>query len=274
MTEWECEVIAHRGINHKPPPNAAKGATGLYPENSVKGFIVAGQRGLPIEVDIQKTKDDYLVCSHDDLLDLWHVDDHGMRVGDPELTLSIQQTDLADLQRAGLVAKTADNNELTPLLEHVIDSFKGFGLAMHLELKSPGTALALRSMLADVGLATLSDNGQFVISSFSTSELERAREAFPKVQLALLRSMESGAVQEEDFEELLLVKLCASALHVETIMADTRMRDWTRERGLKCRVYTVNDALEAQRLVEMGFDGIFTDYPDSIKAHLREKELV
>ncbi len=43
------------------------------------------------------------------------------------------------------------------------------------------------------------------------------------------------------------------------------------ERNLKVHVWTVNETTAMKRLLEMGVDGIMTDYPDRLQNLLREK---
>ena len=51
--------VAHRGL-HSPESGV--------PENSMKAYAAAIENGYPIEMDIQLTKDNVLVCFHDDTL--------------------------------------------------------------------------------------------------------------------------------------------------------------------------------------------------------------
>ena len=53
-----------------------------------------------------------------------------------------------------------------------------------------------------------------------------------------------------------------------TIMADSWIQS-AHKAGLKIIPWTVNDTSEMKRLIELGVDGIITDYPDRLIQLLR-----
>ena len=43
--------------------------------------------------------------------------------------------------------------------------------------------------------------------------------------------------------------------------------------GLRTAVWTVNEAADLVRMIELGVDGVITDYPDRLRAVMAEKRL-
>ena len=62
----------------------------------------------------------------------------------------------------------------------------------------------------------------------------------------------------------LAARLKAVSLNVPSRRATAELAGRAHQEGFKVYLYTVNDAAEMARFVELGVDGLFTNYPDRL----------
>ena len=53
-----------------------------------------------------------------------------------------------------------------------------------------------------------------------------------------------------------------------TVVVDARFVERAHEQGLEVHVWTIDDPVEARRLIALGVDGIMSDVPEIIRAAL------
>jgi glycerophosphoryl diester phosphodiesterase len=228
-------VIAHRG------------ASGYRPENTVSAFELAiDQRADMIEIDLHRSRDGAIAIRHDEHLTSLGCD------------REISATDLAEIRKLD-----AGGGQTVPILEEVLDRF-GRQIAFNLELKR-GSGGCYPGLEADALEAVESRGllGSTLFSSFDDEALERLRALSSAARLALLISPRrpqhaldrARAIGAESINPQL--DLAAPAL-IEAAHAD----------GLAILVYTVNELDDMLRLLTAGVDGLFTNYPDRLRALL------
>jgi glycerophosphoryl diester phosphodiesterase len=212
-----------------------RGAAGLAPENTLPSFRRAVECGVnAVELDVH-VLEGALVVIHDDTVD---------RTTDGSGTL-------ARLGLAGLRALDAGAGARVPLLEEVVGELPAH-VGLNVELKGPGTAAPLAAFLArHPGL-------DVVVSSFDHALLRAFRQLDGRTRVAPLVSRWQSGVWQVARE------LDAWSLHFSRRAANARRLAHAAELGLRRFVYTVNDLAEARRLLSLGADGVFTDYPDRI----------
>ncbi|MCG8592409.1 MAG: glycerophosphodiester phosphodiesterase [Proteobacteria bacterium] len=226
-------VIAHRG------------ASGQRPENTPAAYELAVSQGADmIEIDLHRTRDGAVVITHDGELS-------GLG-GDG----AIADTDLAAVR-----ALDAGDGQVVPTLTEVLDAF-GKRVAFNLELKRAGRSDY--EGLEALALAAVRDRGALgrtLFSSFYDSVLERLRALEDGARLAVLVSARHP---ERVIERARAVG--AEAVNPHVLLAD---RDWiarAHDAGLAVYVYTVDDVATMERLLEWGVDGLFTNYPERLRA--------
>jgi glycerophosphoryl diester phosphodiesterase len=217
-----------------------RGAMGHAPENTLLSVERALALGADwVEVDVHWV-DDRLVVFHDDRLE---------RTTDGVGYLGEQSFEYLRSLDAGA-------GQRIPTLEEVFDTVAG-RIGINIELKGPGTAepvvrLSEERIRAGWGVERI------LISSFNHRQLQRVR--------ALNAGLRTGA---------LLVGLpvdnaaFASALgcysvHLSVEFIDRVFVEDAHDRGLKVFVFTVNAPWDIDRMVELGVDGVFTNYPERV----------
>ncbi|MFP6796202.1 MAG: glycerophosphodiester phosphodiesterase family protein [Pseudomonadales bacterium] len=209
-----------------------RGAAGIEPENTLRGFKRALQLHVhAVELDIY-TIDSQLVVIHDDTVD----------------RTTNGTGELADLSFEKLRRLDAGMGERVPTLIEVLD-FVPTSVGVNVELKGPGTATATTEVLRQY-------NHPQLVSSFDHEELRRfvaGRSGIPVAPLF-------GRWRENGLE--VARSLRASAINLADRIAIPERVTAIVDAGFACYVFTVNDVQRARALKEMGASGVFTDRPD------------
>ena len=223
------QVIAHRcgGV--------------LAAENSLAGLTAAARIGCRgVEFDTMLSADGVPVLMHDDTVDRT-TSGHG----------AVSQLTVADLRRLNL------RGEPVPLLAEALARCAELGLWANIEIKA--TTGCDEAELGRVVARTLAEtwNGHGVISSFSVPALLAAKSQPSRhATFALL-------VDDLPSEWQALVRETgAIAVHLDAAYATPDKIAAVREIGRAVACYTVNDRVEAGRLLDSGATAIFTDHPE------------
>ena len=243
---------------------AHRGGAGLWPENTLYAFERAGALGVDvIETDVRATADGELVVFHDDGLE--RTTDGAGRVG--SLTL-------AELKRldagyrfspdGGRSFPLRGKGVTVPTLREVFASLPHMRFNIEPKQTIPSLAAPLCRLIREQGLAD-----RVLIASFSGSTLAEFRRDCPEVatsaatgEVASFLTLHGAglAASYSPVMQALQVPEHAGALRVLT-------RDFVEAahgRNLRVHAWTVNAEGDMRRLVEMGVDGIMTDYPDRL----------
>lgn len=228
-------VIAHRG------------ASGERPENTLPAYELAvAQNADMIEIDLHRTRDAAVVITHDE-----HLAGLGGR------------GEIADASLAEVRALDAGGGEQVPLLDEVLDRF-GPRIAFNLELKR-GTRGEYPQLEADA-LAAVTRRGilaRTLFSSFHDPVLARLRALSSAARIALLLSPQDA---ERPLERAR--RLCAEAINPWRGLVRRELVESAHAEGLAVYVYTVDEVGEMERLLALGVDGLFTNFPERMRALL------
>lgn len=253
-------VIAHRG------------GAALWPENTLYAFERARDLGVDVlEMDAQVTADGVLVVLHDSTLDRT-TNGHG-----PVNKLSLSELKKLDAAfhfspDGGRSFPLRGRGITVPTLQEVFKALPGMRFNIEPKQAQPSLVKPLCRMIRESGL-----QNRVMIGSFSAQVLAEFREECPEVATSaspvevstLLTANTTGNEQQQR-------ALAAKAVQVpESIGGRTVL---TREfikaahaRNLQVHVWTINDEESMKRLIEMGVDGIMTDYPDRLISLLKAK---
>ncbi len=242
---------------------AHQGGKGLWPENTLYAFERAVEMGVDVlEMDIHSTADGVLVVMHDDT-----VDDTTDAVG------KIHDFTLEELKNldAGYLW-TEDENTYpfrgqgisVPALEEVFTAFPGALMNVEIKQKEPSIASALCEMIQSYGREELT-----LVASFDAATIKSFREECPDVATSVSESegrlfyVLSRLFLTEAYSppaESLQVPEYSGGLHVLT----ERSMNSAASRNMDVHVWTVNDEEDMRRMIDLGVDGIITDYPDKL----------
>ena len=232
-------VIAHRG------------ASGHRPENTWSAYELAVEQAADmIEIDLHLCLDQRIVVTHDC--------DLGGLGGNGEVT---------DHPLSTIRSLDAGDGQMVPTLEEVLDGF-GARIAFNLELKggTRGRYAGLERAALDAVVARdLLDTTLF--SSFNDQTLRALGDTVRDARLGLL----VDPIRARDAVARAL-DLGAEALNPWVGLADARLIDEAHAAGLAVYVFTVDEPPEMQRLLALGVDGIFTNYPDRLRKLVEPNE--
>lgn len=233
-----------------PPIIAHRGASGYAPENTLTAFQKARELGAEmIEFDVKLSADGEPVILHDD---------------DVKRTTNskgeCQALSLSDLKKldAGRWYGKKFKGETIPTLTETIALMGEVGLSANIEIKpSKGqaqeTAVTVLSRVNEYWPESLPPP---LFSSFDLEVLECLRTLSPDIHLGLLLYG-----WRDDWEELAEKFQCVSVNINYQALNKSRIEEIKASNYLLL-VYVVNRKRRALKLLKLGVDAIFTDYPD------------
>lgn len=245
-------VLGHRGVR------------GHASENTLASFEQGIQMGATmLELDIHLSRDQQLVVIHDATMDRT-TDGTGL-VSDMTLE-EIQQLD------AGAWFGPEFAGERVPTLQQVIDLVKGRAY-LNVEIKVGGFGQdrivypEIVDLLTDVLTASGMED-DVVVSSFHQPYIKDLKQKLPGVRVALLHQKPVDNLfvmaAEEGWE----------AVHTHVSLIDEAFVAAAHEKGLRVRAWNPNDAETMRRLIELGVDGIGTDFPEVLLEQARAAGVV
>lgn len=267
-----------------------RGFRGMYPENSIPGFIAALETGVTtLELDVVISKDSQLVVSHEPWMSgsICNAPDGTSIREKDSMRYSIWTWNYEDLKdfdcgtvphpRFPLQQKIKIHK---PLLSEVVDSVKAWEkkhpdhppVAFNIETKSkpewdhiftPGPDMFVR--LLDAELKKLGIGNRTTIQSFDVRTLRKFKTINPGIKLVLLIENTDG--MENNLQKLGFIPDTYSPYY-ELVTAS--LIDSCHRKGMKIIPWTVNSSLEMRKLIQLGTDGMITDFPDSLVQVIRQ----
>ena len=226
----------------RPLVFAHRGGAALKPENTLEAFdngMALGADGL--ELDVHLSRDGQVVVHHDRTLDRT-----------TRLTGPVAARTADELQRGG-VARLAD----------VLTRYGGTRLIIELKVNS----IELASAVVDaVRRAAAVD--RVCLASFGRRALSAARSIEPAIATSAAREEVRWALYRS-WVRWPAVRVPYSGFQVPERAGTTRVASpafvaWAHRAGLGVHVWTVNDELDARRLLGWQVDGLITDRPDLV----------
>jgi glycerophosphoryl diester phosphodiesterase len=214
-----------------------RGACGHEPENTLSSFAMAIDLGCPwIELDVFAVEGELLVI-HDDSLERT-----------TNGTGDVKTSSLAYLR-----SLDAGEGQQIPTLQEVT-SLVDRRCGINVELKGPDTARPVSAFLSTL-CAHGWDEHQFLLSSFAHRELAKSD---PRFRL--------GALFYKPVPDYFTrtARLNAYSINLSRKLAEPWLIGQAHDQDLKVYVYTVNESVEIRQMMQMGVDGVFSDYPDRV----------
>lgn len=231
---------------------AHRGGASDAPENTMTAFEYAVGLGYRyVETDVHVTSDGVLVAFHDD--------DLSRTCGIPSRISSLPWREVQQARVSGL--------EPIPLLEDLLGAWPD--LRVNIDCKSDAAVDALVSTLRRCAALD-----RVAVGAFDDRRLRRLRAAFDGGLCTSLGpvgvvSLRLGAPGHG-------LNRGAHAAQVPVrqgpvTVVDRRFVERAHARGLHVHVWTIDDADEMRRLLDLGVDGLMTDRPAVLRAVLEER---
>ncbi|MEN8119306.1 MAG: glycerophosphodiester phosphodiesterase family protein [Bacteroidota bacterium] len=234
-----------------------RGAAGLAPENT----LAAIQKGLDnnvdrIEIDVQQTKDNVVISLHDITIN--------RTTNGVGLVKNMTYNEILKFS-AGIKFSEKFKDEKVPTLNDVLKLVNGQAVLV-IEIKAgndyyPG----IEQRVVD---AINEHNAKqwVIVHSFNDSALEKIREIDETIELHKLFIADFPfipLIYDGKFR-ITNLKDYRYATEISTFYTFTTQRlvDQVHAMNKKINVWTVNDSIKINRLINMGVDGIITDYPN------------
>jgi len=265
-----------------------RGARGILPENSLQAFKKAMELGVnTLELDVVISKDSMVVVSHEAYMnpDICKKLD-GQRVQNKsdfnlyQMTYEeIKQFDCGSLQHPDFPEQKTMKT-YKPLLSEVIQLStknlreKGFRPVLNIEIKSspetdgiyhPDPEIFV-DLVAKAIKNELIPTYMIVLQSFDERVVRYVIENYPEFKTAYL--VEDGKF----YDNLTKLNKIPSIYSPHYSLLDTTQVRQAHESGLKVIPWTVNEVTEMRELLEMGVDGIITDYPNKAKPFHKQRK--
>lgn len=254
-------VIAHRG------------GRSLGPENTLYTYRRAVDLGVDVlEIDVRLTKDNNLAVIHDKTVDrttngTGTVDSYSMaelRKLDAGYRWSPENGSPYPLRAKGI---------RIPSLDEVFQVFPQMRINIEIKDPKPGTIKRLCRTIQENKMSA-----KVLIASFDAGTLKEFRSICPDVATS------AGASEAILFYALQRAHLestytpDAEALQVpesygDLQVIDRRFLEASANRNMRVQVWTVNDINSMTKLVNLGVNGIMTDYPQKLLEVLNDKSL-
>ncbi|CAN7259300.1 glycerophosphodiester phosphodiesterase [Acidovorax sp. LjRoot194] len=229
---------------------AHRGAGKLAPENTLAAFRLGAQHGYRMfECDAKLSADGVPFLMHDATLQRT-TNSHGTG-GD--LAWSV----LAQLDAGGWHSR-AHAGEPLPTLENLARYCIANGYFLNIEIKpTPGLEDKTGQVVGELSARLWQGQAvQPLFSSFKPDALAGARATAPHIPRALLLDTLWDGCFDVARDLGCVAIVCNHALWDRALVAQVKAS------GLRTLSYTVNDDWAAQRLIDLGTDGIITDRVD------------
>ena len=269
-----------------PLVHGHRGCRALWPENTLSAFAEALHLGADVlELDMQVTKDDAIVVSHDsNIPPELCLGPNGRRLAAPvpirTLTLpEVKAYDCGSMPNARFPKQQARPGQRMPTLEEVFRLVENsaepaaktvqFNIETKLVPGKPEHApepAAFAALVVDL-VRRHKLEPRVILQSFDQRSLLAAKKLAPKMRTSLLTS-----------DNYLDFAAAARSAKADIISPDA---DWiTKESvdalhkiGVQVAPWTVNEPAGWQRLLDLGVDAIITDDPGALIAFLKQKGL-
>jgi glycerophosphoryl diester phosphodiesterase len=213
---------------------------GHAPENTLAGIRKAIELGSDaIEIDVQMSADGIPVLMHDTTVD----------------RTTKGSGDLADMTLDQLRALDV-GGEPVPTLVEVLDLTKG-NVLLVMEIKAPGIEDEVAKVVRDVG--ALDD---VMTWSFYPEALKGMRTAEAKIPSALLIAPED--VPKWPATRARALKLGVQGVSMFFLGIDAAIAESCRRSGLALYCWTPDRESQIQALIDLGVDGICSNFPDLV----------
>lgn len=279
------------GYIHALDVQGHRGARGLFPENTLPAFRAAIEAGThTLELDLHVSLDGEVVIHHDYFIDDATSPFSGLSIGSLKLS-EIKKIDCGsridpDFPRQQRIPGTQipTLDELFVLIDNSMHP-NAKNVRLNLEIKRdpryPELSLSAEELAIKI-VSKVREKGfsqRVYYSSFDPEVLMKIYQLDPTAMLGFIFGTDSFATAQTlqpDNAMGLLLKLAKSfnakiLSPSEDLLTDAALVHFLQQSGFQVTPWTVNSSAQWSKLIEMGVDGIITDYPQDLLLFLKEK---
>lgn len=235
LSKAQTKIIAHRGFSS------------LAPENTLIAFQKAIEcKADYFELDVHKTMNDSIVVIHDSSVDRTSSNDA------KGVITEMNYSDLATLT-VGYPVKFGDKyeNEKIPTLREALELAKG-KIKVCIEIKTYGAEKEILKIINDLGV-----KNDVIIFSFSYPILAKIRQLDKNISILYL----INRADELTLDYAKIIDSNAIGVGNETTLTKEYL-NFAHNKGIEVWKWTVNNEDDMQQLMDIGLDGLITDFPD------------
>lgn len=223
---------------------------GGAPENSLSALKNSIRLGVDMaEIDVQLTADSVVV--------VWHDEDLMRMTGDPRRIADVRHPEIEDLFLMSIDQRYHETDRISTL-EQFLEVAKG-----HIQLMIELKYYEQNPLLAERTVELIRDHdmeNEVVYKSLNYSAVQQLRSLTGNIPVGYVSAASVGDISRIPLDFL-------SVFH-QNITPDLVRR--VRSREHKIYAWTVNDREAAITVLEMGADGIITDYPEMAMSLIEE----
>ncbi|MGD8369981.1 MAG: glycerophosphodiester phosphodiesterase [Syntrophobacterales bacterium] len=251
-------------LQQHPLVMAHRGGAGLWPENTLFAFEKAVDLGIHVlETEIHSTKEGALVLIHDRTVD------RTTNGTGPINAFTLKELKELDAgynwsSDGGQTFPFRGQGITVPTLEEVFTAFHKMHFNIDIKQVQPSLVLPLCEMIRGFNMVE-----KVMVASFNSQTIKQFRLKCPEVATSASKSeigiffamnllFLGGAYRTA--AHALQVPEYSMGLHLLT----QKFVDTAHKLNLKVHAWTINELADMRRLLELGVDGIITDYPDRL----------
>ncbi len=243
---------------------AHRGGGGLIPENTLEAFVYSARMGVDaLELDVHATADGTLVVHHDQSVD--RTTDGRGRVN--ELTIdAIKKLDAGYIfsTDGGQTFPFRGKSVTVPTLEEIFTALPEMTFNIEPKQHTPSIITPLCNLIRERKMTD-----KIIVGSFNQTTIDDFRRQCPEVatsaspsEVSKFLALQKTGIADSYNPPMQALQVPRNLSGLQIVTKD--FVEAAHRRNLKVHVWTINDEAEMQRLIELGVDGIMTDYPDRL----------
>ena len=239
-----------------------RGAAGMAPENTLPSFERAVRDGAGyLELDVQATRDGVVVVIHDPTLE--RTTDGAGAVRD--LTFQeLRRFDAGFRFEHGGAHPFRGRGVRVPALEELLDAFPSMPHNIEIKQAEPAIESTVVALLERKGAAA-----RTLLAAESDAIMRRIRTCTPAMASSASYGEAHDFFQRCFADDFVGYAPVARALQIPVRVGEVELVTETtvaaaHRHGLEMHVWTVNEEHEMERLLDLGVDGVMSDFPERL----------
>ena len=243
---------------------AHRGGGGLYPENTLGAFEYSAKMGADVlELDVHATSDGTLVVMHDGTVD--RTTDGKGKIS--EMTLAEAKKLDAGFPFTSDGGKTfpyRGKGVQIPTLEETFAALPAMTFNIEPKQSEPSIVKPLCEMIRAHKMVD-----KVIVGSFRQQAIDEFRQTCPEVatsasptEVTEFLAFSKTGISESYTPPFQALQIPENLGKLSVVTKD--FVENAHRKNLKIHVWTINETADMQRLIDLGADGIMTDYPDRL----------